>query len=157
MFGKSIRTSDAAGEPDGAAARPVRRINTEKFAGGRGSTTAAARSEKRSTGRIKTTALRCDFGQVTDLSAGGVKAHSKKRPAIQVGEKRTITLTAEEESVEVEATCVWLRVDDACEFDIGLRLDGVDAQTRRRLMGLATTAQATEGLTRGWTPMFRTA
>ena len=156
MFGRKVSTTNAVTSEEPQDHKPVRRINTEKFAGGRGSTNAVSRSEKRSTGRIRTDALRCNLGAVADLSAGGVRVHSRKKPDIQVGDRRTVTLTAEEESVDVEATCVWLRVDDDCEFDIGLRLENVDAPTRRHLLALAATAQATEGLTRGWSPMFRT-
>lgn len=134
--------------------KPARRINTEKFAGGRGTTSGPARSEKRSTGRIKTTSLRCELGEVTDLSAGGIKVHSRKKPNLQLGDKKTITLKAEDESVELETTCVWLRVDDDCQFDIGLRIENADGAKRRRLLEIAATAQATDGLSRGWSPMF---
>lgn len=152
MFGRltsPLKDSDHSG-----SSKPARRINTEKFAGGRGTTGGTARSEKRSTGRIKTTALLCELGEVTDLSAGGIKIHSRKRPNMQVGEKKTITLKAEDESVELDTTCVWLRVDDDCEFDIGLRIENADGTKRRRLLEVAATAQATDGLSRGWSPMF---
>jgi hypothetical protein len=152
MLGRlKVQSENAVSNPSD---KPVRRANTEKFAGGRGSTGGQARSEKRSTGRIRTDALRCELGMVSDLSAGGLRIHSKKRPTVQVGETRMITLQVEEQSVQVEALCVWLRVDDACEFDIGMRIDNADGTLRRNLLALAATAQACDGLSRGWSPMF---
>jgi hypothetical protein len=53
----------------------------------------------------------------------------------------------------VRATCVWIRVDDHCEFEMGWELPEVDAATRKRLMELAATAQDSEGMSRGWSPM----
>ncbi len=131
----------------------LRKINTEKYVGGRGAATGHARSEKRRGGRIKCNAMTCELGAVEDLSSCGVRVHTKKRPTTRVGDARELTLKAGDEQYVVRAICVWVRVDDNCEFDLGFELPDVDAVTRRKLMELAATAQHTEGLTRGWSPM----
>lgn len=130
-----------------------RKINTEEYVGGRGHATGHARAEKRRGGRIKCSAMTCELGAVDDLSACGVKIHCKKKPVNQVGDVREITLKAEGEEHTVRALCVWVRVDDHCEFDMGWELPEVDAATKKRLMELAATAQDSEGMTRGWSPM----
>ena len=130
-----------------------RKINTEEYVGGRGHVTGHARAEKRRGGRVKCSAMTGELGTVEDLSACGGEVPCKKRPANQVGDVRDITLTAEGEEHTVRGLCVWVRVDDNCEFDMGWELPEVDAATKRRLMELAATAQASEGMTRGWSPM----
>jgi hypothetical protein len=130
-----------------------RKINTERYTGGRGTAAGHSRSEKRRGGRIRCSAMSCEFGLVADISASGVRVHCKKRPTAQVGESRDLTLTAGEESFTLQATCVWIRVDDRREFDMGWELGELSAATRKRLLELAATAQDCEGLSRGWSPM----
>lgn len=130
-----------------------RTINTDKYVGGRGVAAGVARSEKRRGGRIACSALTCDHGEVRDLSSTGIKVHSKKKPKTAAGEEQELTLRAEDETVAIRARCMWVRVDDGCEFDSGWELVGADAALKRRLMQMAATAQATEGLSRGWSAM----
>ncbi len=130
-----------------------RTINTDKYVGGRGVAAGVARSEKRRGGRIACSALICDHGEVRDLSSTGIKVHSKKKPKTAAGEVQELTLRAEDETVAIRARCMWVRVDDGCEFDSGWELVGADAALKRRLMQMAATAQATEGLSRGWSAM----
>jgi hypothetical protein len=130
-----------------------RKVNTEKYVGGRGHAAGPARSEKRRGGRIRTSALGCEFGRVLDLSSTGVRVHSKKRPAVEVGQSHTLTLTAVDETLAVRAKCVWLRVVNTDEFEMGWELLNVDVGKRKKLLELAATAQATDGLSRGWSPM----
>lgn len=137
--------------------KETRLINTEKFAGGRGATAGVLRSEKRSGGRIRTSSLMCEVGPVLDLSPGGLRAHSRKQPQFRVGDPISLTLRAEDESMDVRGKVVWIRVDDRCEFDVGVQFENPEAIRRGKLMQLASTAQASEGLTRGWAPMFKTA
>lgn len=130
-----------------------RKINKDKYVGGRGATTGVARSEKRRGGRIACSALTCEVGEVRDLSSTGIKVHSKKKPKVVAGEERDLTLRAEDETAAVRVRCMWVRVDDACEFDSGWELVGADGALKRRLMEMAATAQASEGLSRGWSAM----
>ena len=130
-----------------------RKINTDKYVGGRGATAGVTRSEKRRGGRIACSALMCEVGEVRDLSSTGIRVHSKKRPKADAGDERDITLRAEDEAATVRGRCMWVRVDDACEFDSGWEFVGADAAIKRRLMEMAATAQATEGLSRGWSAM----
>ena len=130
-----------------------RKINKDKYVGGRGATTGVARSEKRRGGRIACSTMVCEIGAVLDLSATGMRIHAKKRPTAEVGQERDLTLRAEEETITVRARCMWVRVDDACEFDMGWELVGADGAVKRRLMEMAATAQASEGMTRGWSVM----
>lgn len=130
-----------------------RKINTDKYVGGRGATTGVARSEKRRGGRIACSALTCEVGEVRDLSSTGIKVHSKKKPKAVAGQEQDLTLRAEEETATIRARCMWVRVDDGCEFDSGWELVNADAALKRRLMEMAATAQATEGLSRGWSAM----
>ena len=130
----------------------LRKINTEEYVG-RGAVSGHARSEKRRGGRIKCSTLMCELGRVEDLSACGMRVHTRKKPTSQVGDERELTLKSDDESFVVNAVCVWIRVDDRCEFDMGWELPNVDALTRKRLMELAATGQATEGMSRGWSPM----
>lgn len=130
-----------------------RKINTEKYVGGRGATTGVVRSEKRRGGRIKCSALLCEFGQIQDLSSTGLRTHSKKKPTVTVGETRSITIKSPDENLSMRGRCVWIRVDEACEFDMGWEFLHIDALTKKRLLEMAATGQATEGLSRGWAPM----
>lgn len=132
----------------------ARRINTEKFAGGRGATQGVLRTEKRTGGRIKTSALQCEFGRVLDLSPGGVRILCKKTPKEQVGTSVSLTLAAEDDSLRIHGKIVWIRVDPSCQFQMGVQFNHVGPTQRRQLMALAATAQASEGLSRGWSPMF---
>ena len=59
--------------------RPQRMANTEKYAGGRGSETAGvARTEKRGSGRLRCTKVKCSLGDVCDLSATGARLSCRK-------------------------------------------------------------------------------
>jgi hypothetical protein len=130
----------------------LRKINTDQYVG-RAAVSGPARSEKRRGGRIKCSSITCELGHVEDLSACGLRIHTRKKPTSQVGDDRELTLKCDDESIVVAATCVWIRVDDRCEFDLGWELREVDALTRKRLMELAATGQATDGMSRGWSPM----
>ena len=132
----------------------LRRINTEKFAGGRGATQGVLRTEKRAGGRINTSSLSCEVGQVLDLSPGGVRILCKKTPKQQVGTSISLTLAAEDDSFRVHGKIVWIRVDPRCRFQMGVQFDHVGPVQKRHLLALAATAQASEGLSRGWSPMF---
>lgn len=152
MFGKLAKQLKVT-----KAAKPapeLRRINTEKYAGGRGATKGDVRAEKRGAGRIRCSTLECELGRVDDLSSSGIRVHAKRKPTVEVDQTLELNLRAEDEVVTSRARVVWIRVDEACEFDIGLQLLHVDDAKKRRLIRLATTAQATDGLTRGWAPMF---
>jgi hypothetical protein len=130
----------------------LRKINTQEYVG-RGAAAGPARSEKRRGGRIRCSSLTCELGRIEDLSSCGLRIHTKKKPTTQVGDQCELTLKADDESYVVTGICVWIRVDDKCEFDLGFELRDVDAITRKRLIELAATGQATEGMTRGWSPM----
>ncbi|HVU62931.1 MAG TPA: PilZ domain-containing protein [Phycisphaerales bacterium] len=130
----------------------LRKINTDQYAG-RTTVTGHARSEKRRGGRIKCSSLTCELGGVADISSSGMRVHTKKKPATQVGDERELTLKCDDEKFVVNAICVWIRVDDRCEFDMGWELKQCDALTRKRLMELAASGQHSEGLARGWSPM----
>jgi Tfp pilus assembly protein PilZ len=158
---KQLSTITPKGKPGakaptkGELKKETRLINTEKFAGGRGATTGVLRSEKRNGGRIRTSALKCEIGPVLDLSPGGLRMHSKKQPTLRVGDPITLSLKAEDQSMDVHGKIVWIRIDDNCEYDIGVQFNNPEAMRRGKLMQLAATAQASEGLTRGWSPMFK--
>jgi hypothetical protein len=136
--------------------KEVRRINTEKFAGGRGATQGVMRTEKRTGGRIRTSSLECDLGKVLDLAPGGMRVLCRKTPKERVGDAVSLTLRAEAEQMPVRGKIVWMRVDDECRFQVGVQFDLIGSKQKRELMALATTAQASEGLSRGWAPMFKT-
>lgn len=130
-----------------------RKINKDKYTGGRGTAAGVSRSEKRRGGRIRCSSMTCQFGTVADISSCGIRVHCKRKPGVQVGDAGNLILKAEESQITIRAICVWIRVDDNCEFDMGWELPDTDAFTRRKLMHLAATATASEGLVRGWSPM----
>lgn len=133
--------------------RLFRKINTEKYSGGRGTTNGVVRSEKRKGGRIRCSTMTCELGQVLDLSPTGVRLVSKTKPEFVAGDTRSLTLKAEEHELELRGKCVWVRVNQDCEYEVGFEFLHSTAAMRSKLVEMAATAQASDGLTRGWAPM----
>lgn len=130
-----------------------RKINTEKYVGGRGTNTGVTRAEKRKGGRIRCSTLDSSLGPVLDLSPTGLRLLSKSQPKQQVGDQLDLTLKADGEELDVKARCVWIRVNDDRKFEMGFEFVGADGALKKRLIDMAATGQACEGLTRGWSPM----
>ncbi len=130
-----------------------RKINTEKYSGGRGTTSGVVRSEKRKGGRIRCSTMVCEHGSVIDLSPTGVRVLAKTKPDFVCGDTRSMTLRAEEHELELRGKCVWIRVNERCEYEAGFEFLHVTPAIRRTLVEMAATAQASDGLTRGWAPM----
>ena len=134
--------------------RPQRMTNTEKYAGGRGGETEGVlRSEKRGSGRLRCSKVTCSLGAVCDLSASGARIACRKKPTIDVGGTVTIELSIEEQSVSMPAKVIWIRVQEDCSFQLGLRFEDMDPLRKRQLIGVVQTGLDSEGLTRGWAPL----
>lgn len=133
--------------------RLFRKINTEKYSGGRGTTSGVARNEKRKGGRIRCAVMTCEHGRVLDLSPTGVRLLCKGKPNFVAGDTRGMTFRAEEHELEIRGKCVWIRVNEECEYEVGFEFLHTTGAIRSKLIEMAATAQASDGLTRGWAPM----
>ncbi len=146
--------ADAPVKPVVSKVIPDRKMaNAEKFVGGRGAATGVMRFEKRGNGRVRTSRIRTDIGEVQDLSLTGCRICAPKKSKFEVGQTTRIQFTAEEISLSIQATVVWVRVMTDRTCHLGLRFTEVDASRRRSLLELLRTGVANEGLSRGWSPM----
>ena len=130
-----------------------RLTNTEKFAGGRGAASGVVRTEKRVSGRLRTTKIKSTLGAVLDMSATGVRVSTARKPKVEVGHELRLDLATDEQSMTLPARVVWVRVQHDCSFQIGMEFQQIDSLRKRQIAALLKTAIDCEGLTRGWTPM----
>lgn len=133
---------------------PDRRMaNAEKFAGGRGGVTGVLRYEKRGNGRVRTSRVSTNLGDVQDLSLTGCRLCAHRKSKLEVGQSVTVEFAAEDVSVNLHASVVWVRVMTDRSFHVGLRFNDADGARRKSLLELLRTGVANEGLSRGWSPM----
>lgn len=130
-----------------------RMANAEKYAGGRGTNEGVLRSEKRNNGRLRTSKVSSNFGDVQDVSASGCRVCCKKKPTINLGESVRIELSSADISLSLPAEVMWIRVMPDCTHNVGLRFTGNEPGRSAQLLELLRNGVANEGLTRGWSPM----
>lgn len=150
MLSKTLASlkNAASGKP-----APRRMANTEKYVGGRGSTEGVLRTEKRGNGRLRTSKVTSNFGDVQDVSATGCRVCMKKKPTFEVGSSVSIELSSTDVSLSLPATVMWVRVMKDCTFHAGLHFTGESPGRREKLLELLRSGIANEGLTRGWSPL----
>lgn len=153
MLARAFRSLKTTPKDETDPLQPRRMANTEKFAGGRGSTAGVLRGEKRSAGRVRTAKVRCNLGEVQDLSATGCRVSTSKKPTLAVGASVRLEMNAEDVAFTIPATVMWVRVMKDCTFHLGLQFTQTDAARRKQLLDLVRTGVANDGLTRGWSPM----
>lgn len=132
-----------------------RKSNTERYPGGRGVNNDPPRENARRHGRIRCSMLACEHGEVLDLSASGFRVRSETEVEMELGKECTLTLRVDEHSLDVSAKSIWIRpVAQGQGTEVGFELLSMDSATRKRLLDLVSIAKMSEGLVRGWSPMF---
>lgn len=150
MLSKTLASINKATKAD---KQQRRMANTEKYVGGRGATEGVLRTEKRGNGRLRTSKVSSNFGDVQDVSATGCRVCMKRKPTFDVGSSVSVDLTSEDVSISLPATVMWVRVMKDCTFHAGLHFTGDDPARKARLLELIRSGIANEGLTRGWSPL----
>lgn len=87
-------------------------------------------------GRVLCQEVTCSFGEVQNLSGGGMRVRMRRRPP-QVGTKFTVTLETLEGPMPVECTVAWTRRVGLFTHEAGLHFETLDEATRTKLNGLA--------------------
>lgn len=149
MFGRT----QSAIKPDKPDKSARRMANAEKYAGGRGTSEGVLRTEKRTNGRLRTSKVSSNFGDVQDISSSGCRVCCKKKPALDVGAGVRIEMTSEDISLSFAAEVMWVRVMPDCTYNVGLKFTGSEPGRTAQLLDLLRNGVANEGLTRGWSPM----
>ena len=94
-------------------------------------------SRRRSSGRLDQDTLSCQFGPVSNLSAGGMRMTSRRVPQGEFD----IHLYSIGEVVEVRARVAWSKRLWLFKYEIGVEFVDVDAETAKKLTRLATSCR----------------
>ena len=96
-------------------------------------------NERRRHGRLRCDDANCCVGQVTDLSASGMRVLRRGRPIMEIGDQFKISIhpTAGEPELTLLARVVWIQREGFRKHVIGLAFAELDDVTRSRLSELA--------------------
>lgn len=94
--------------------------------------------ERRKARRLRVKGLICDRGEVIDLSTKGMRLRVHRR--WNEGHVRTITIVTGEDSVPVEARCVWCRQEGMFSHVVGLAFQHTSEGDVERLARIAASA-----------------
>ena len=92
---------------------------------------------RRRSSRHQASELRCDLGDVIDLSTFGMRIRCKGKPPVQVGEAGTVEITAEDGAVKIPFETVWVRRTGFRKHEIGLKFVKIGARVAEILESLA--------------------
>lgn len=85
--------------------------------------------ERRRSGRVRIEGIRCGLGELADIGAAGMRVEVRRRPKLEPGEVKGITLKAPDGPLELRARVVWVRELERGRFGIGLEFEALsDAQ-----------------------------
>src|SRR5262249_18821678 len=85
--------------------------------------------------------LRCQYGEVTDLSRGGVRVvYGRRCPPIRVGEKIDVKLVGVGSPTVLPAEAVWIVRRKFRVASVGFRFLDIDPSSRQALAELAHAA-----------------
>lgn len=100
--------------------------------------------QARKGGRLKPLSLRCELGQVIDISGGGMRVKVKGKLKLEKGETFPLVIHAPEGEIRVKCKVVWTRKADWRSIEIGLQFDDV-APESRAMLNLVARGIAAEG------------
>jgi c-di-GMP-binding flagellar brake protein YcgR len=88
--------------------------------------------------------LKCDLGDVVDISGTGMRVKVKGKVSIEQGETFPLQIHAPEGSIRVQCKVIWARKVDWRWSEIGLQFDGITPETRA-VLNLVARGIAAEG------------
>lgn len=103
-----------------------------------------ARDKSRRHGRLRVAAATCDFGDVVDISASGMRVECARRPAAKVGEFGPITVSTHGESFSVPGRVVWVRRIGLWRHAVGVEFGELSPKARHALVNLARSVTSTD-------------
>jgi PilZ domain len=112
-------------------ARPVRRLSARIRAG---ASRMRPLGERRRSGRLKGRSLRCNRGEVMDLSAGGLRIRSSRR----YSSKLPVQLWTPTRRVTVPAQVRWVKRLGFRKYEIGLQFYDLTPEQANHLTAFAT-------------------
>jgi c-di-GMP-binding flagellar brake protein YcgR len=86
----------------------------------------------------------CTMGEILDLSAGGMRVHSRVK--VEKGHDMTITIITQHGPVSVDCKVAWVKRVKFFWYQIGLEFGAIDPELRRSLSEFARVAAETEVL-----------
>ena len=98
--------------------------------------------ERRRHGRIRTEDITCSLGEVTDLSASGMKVLRKGRGTISLGDQITITLKYGQFALPVDVRVRRLEKVSFRRYEVGLEFEESNPEIRNKLTHLASISAA---------------
>jgi hypothetical protein len=98
---------------------------------------AEANVDPRGAARVRAGRLMCDLGRVLDISALGLRAHSRGRPSVVPGSVTAIMVHAPAGSLRLACHVVWTRKIAWRNWQVGVRFVDVTPDVRAGLNLLA--------------------
>jgi hypothetical protein len=111
-----------------------------------GSVAAATPGNARRFGRVRCQHVRCSLGDVVNLSASGLSARCRGRPAYAVNEPIVVTVEGLDGPFDLPSRVVWVRREGFRRFEVGVAFMAVSDAARRALSALGRAAASNEVL-----------
>ncbi|MHC4908211.1 MAG: DnaJ domain-containing protein [Planctomycetota bacterium] len=86
--------------------------------------------------RVTNSAVKCDLGEVVDLSVSGVRLALKSKPAAKVGARVRLRIMSSGQSLRLQGQVRWIRRHGIKCYHIGLKFIDVKKSTRVVLQSL---------------------
>ena len=74
--------------------------------------------------------LRCDLGEIADVSCGGMRVRTRLKPALREGEAGNVVLKWPEGKVAVPATVIRRRKLGLFRWELGVRFDNMTPEQK---------------------------
>lgn len=90
-------------------------------------------ADRRRKGRVRSHHLTCQYGQITDMSASGLRIMRKKRPDLQDNQRITLTVRSEIDSFKLDAEIVRITQHDKKSWEIAVAIIDPSDEVREKL------------------------
>jgi hypothetical protein len=70
--------------------------------------------------RLRTDALKCDFGDVVDISSTGMRVQCPRKPPVKVGQVFEVRIQSDNNAIKVRAQTVWVRRHGLRSYQVGM-------------------------------------
>jgi hypothetical protein len=94
-----------------------------------------ANEKRRRSGRLALEQVRCELGEVLDLSSHGMRVRSRK--AFRVGDVRVIVIEGLGGTLGMKSRIVWIKRNGMFRHEVGFEFMDVDPDLARKLTQMA--------------------
>ena len=81
--------------------------------------------------------MRCDLGDLVDLSASGLRVNRKGKPPFKLGQCVQVRLTAGGQALRITAQAMWMKRNGLRHYSIGMRFLSLSTTARKALDSVA--------------------